>query len=251
VDITSSHLIASDGTSLAIHEMGEGRALLLFHGFFSDAQTNWIKYGHGAQLAAAGHRVIMPDLRGHGQSAKPHDPAAYPKDILADDGLAIIAHLGLRDFDLGGYSLGGRTVARMLARGATPSRVIISGMGLQGIADPAPRAAYFRQVFANLGHHPKGSPEWMAEAFLKTTEGDANALALLLETFVATPVEAMARWAMPVQVLAGADDHDNGSSADLAAQIANATHTIVPGNHMSAVTKPDLGAAMVEFLRRA
>jgi pimeloyl-ACP methyl ester carboxylesterase len=224
--------------------------LLLLHGFFSDAATNWIKYGHAAQLAAAGHRVIMPDLRAHGESDKPHDPAAYPKDVLADDALAIIAHLGLVDYDLGGYSLGGRTVARMLARGATPARVIISGMGLQGITDPAPRAAHFREVFANLGNHPKGSPAWMAEAFLKTTGGDPVALALILETFVATPAEAIARWAMPVQVLCGIDDDDNGSSTALAAAIRGAMLTIVPGNHMSAVAKPDLGGAMVEFLRK-
>ena len=102
----------SDGTRLAVHEVGEGRPLLLLHGFFSDAATNWTRYGHAALLAEAGYRVIMPDLRAHGESDKPHDPALYPKDILADDALAIVAHLGLIDYDLGGYSLGARTVAR-------------------------------------------------------------------------------------------------------------------------------------------
>ena len=57
-------------------------------------------------LAGQGYRVILPDLRGHGDSARPHDPAAYPPDALADDGLALIEQLGLTDYDLGGYSLG-------------------------------------------------------------------------------------------------------------------------------------------------
>ena len=244
-----SYFKAADGTNLAVHEMGEGRGLLLLHGYFSDAATNWIKYGHAALLAKAGFRVIMPDLRAHGQSDKPHHAAAYPKDVLADDALSLIAQLGLTDYDLGGYSLGARTVARMLVNGATPRRVIISGMGLEGLTNTGKRAAHFRAIFEGLGTHPRGTPEWMAEAFLKTTGGDPLALAQILETFVDTPIDAIRGWKMPVQVLVGVDDDDNGSGEALAAELSDATLSIVPGNHMSAVMKPDLGQAMVQFLK--
>ena len=111
-----------DGVSLKIHEIGQGRPLILLHGLFSNAQTNWIKFGHADALAEAGFRVIMPDLRAHGDSAAPHDPAAYPADILVKDTEALIAHLGFSDFDLGGFSLGARTTARMLATGTTPGK---------------------------------------------------------------------------------------------------------------------------------
>ena len=248
--IITSHFDAADGTTLAIHEMGHGRPLLLLHGYFSDAATNWIKYGHAALLAASGCRVIMLDFRAHGQSDKPHDSAAYPKDVLANDALALIAHLALTDYDLGGYSLGGRTVARMLARGASPRRVIISGMGLDGLTNTGTRAAHFRHIFEGLGTHPKGSPAWMAEAFLKTTGGDPVALALILDTFVDTPIETIKSWTMPVQVLVGADDGDNGSGPALADVLQCGTLSIVPGNHMSAVIKPDLGEQMVAFLSK-
>jgi pimeloyl-ACP methyl ester carboxylesterase len=87
-------------------------------------------------IAAKGFRVIMPDLRAHGHSARPHDPAAYPPDVLMRDGFALIEHLGLTDYDLGGYSLGARTTVRMLANGAKPRRVILSGMGLTGLVRP-------------------------------------------------------------------------------------------------------------------
>ena len=247
-ELRTSFVTATDGTRLAVHEMGEGRPLLLLHGYFSDAATNWIKYGHAAALAATGYRVIMPDFRAHGQSGKPHDRAFYPKDILADDMLLLIEQLGLTDYDHGGYSLGARTVARMLTHGATPKRVIISGMGLEGLTDTGKRAGHFRAIFAGLGAHPQGSPAWMAEAFLKTTGGDPVALALILETFVDVPAEIIASWAMPIQILIGADDGDNGSGPELAEIVRNPTLSIVPGNHMSAVTKPDLGAAMVAFL---
>ena len=243
------HFQTSDGTRLAVHEVGEGRPLLLLHGFFSDAATNWIRYGHAALLAEAGYRVIMPDLRAHGESDKPHDPAHYPKDILADDALAIVAHLGLVDYDLGGYSLGARTVARMLVRGASPSRVILSGMGFEGLTNTAHRADHFRHILDHIGEHPKGSPEWMAEAFLKTTGGDPVALRQIIETFVDTSEVALRGFDPPIAVICGAEDQDNGSAAKLASILPQGEMITVPGNHMSAVIKPELGAAMVVFLQ--
>ncbi|MGH6659662.1 MAG: alpha/beta fold hydrolase, partial [Sphingomicrobium sp.] len=76
---------ASDGVELAWRELGEGRPVVLLHGLFSDAQMNWINFGTAATVAAAGFRVIMPDHRAHGASGHPHDPAHYPKGVLARD----------------------------------------------------------------------------------------------------------------------------------------------------------------------
>lgn len=239
----------SDGVDIAWSEMGEGRPLLLVHGYMSDAATNWIKYGHAAALADAGYRVIMPDLRAHGQSGKPHEAAHYPPDILADDQFALLAHLGISDYDLGGYSLGGRTVSRMLTRGAIPGRAVISGMGLQGLTHTGNRGAHFRHVFDNLGCHEKGTAAWMAEAFLKTTGGDPIALRQILGTFVDTKITDIAAWNVPVAVICGADDDDNGSAADLASTLRHGKLFTVPGNHMSAVVKPELGAALVDALK--
>ncbi len=239
---------AADGVQLAWRETGEGRPLVLIHGYFSEADTNWIKFGHATALAEAGYRVIMPDLRAHGLSAKPHDPTLYPKDILADDQFALIGHLGLTDFDLGGYSLGGRTVARMLARGCKPGRAIISGMGLEGLTSTGKRGDHFRHILDNLGHHEKGSPEWMAEAFLKTTGGDPVALRLIIETFVDTSEEQLRAFDVPIAVICGAEDQDNGWAAALAELLPHGKLFTVPGNHMSAVVKPELGQAMVEAL---
>jgi pimeloyl-ACP methyl ester carboxylesterase len=237
---------------LVVREMvpdtGAGRPLILIHGYFSEADTNWIKYGHAALLANAGFRVIMPDLRAHGLSGKPHDPSYYPADILADDQFALIAHLGLDDFDLGGYSLGGRTVARMLAKGCRPGRAIISGMGLEGLTHTQKRSAHFRHVLTNLGSHERGSPAFMAEAFLKTTGGDPVALLGILETFVDTPVDVIAQFDVPVGIICGEDDQDNGSAAALADALPQGRLISVPGNHMSAVTKAELGQAFHDFL---
>lgn len=233
------------------HGMGpeDGRPVILIHGLFSNAFTNWVRYGHAAKLAAKSRRVIMPDLRAHGESAKPHDPSGYSHDILADDNLALIAQLGLQPgaFDLGGYSLGGRTTARMLVRGAKPGKAMLAGMGLEGLLDLGGRVSFFRKVLEGRGTHAKFSPEWMAEGFLKTTGGDAEALLLLLDNFPTIARASLADLSMPILVLTGADDNDNGSARALAAALPNAGFVEVPGNHMSAVTLPQLGDAIAAW----
>jgi pimeloyl-ACP methyl ester carboxylesterase len=237
-----------DGARLAYREMGEGRPVILIHGFFSTAMVNWVRYGHAAKIAARRFRVVMPDLRGHGDSAKPHAADAYPPDILADDGFALIEHLGLADYDLGGYSLGARTTIRMLARGARPGRAVVAGAGWDGIVHTAGRGEFFRNLLTNPGTFQRGSAQWMAEAFLKTVGGDPVALLHVLETFVDTSRETLGGIDIPTLVLIGAGDHDTGSAEELAAALPQGQYAVVPGNHMSAVTKPELGGAIADFL---
>jgi pimeloyl-ACP methyl ester carboxylesterase len=250
-ETTIHHYDGADGARMAWHGMGpeDGRPVILIHGLFSNAFTNWVRYGHAAKLAAKGRRVIMPDLRAHGDSAKPHDPSGFSHDILADDMLALVAHLGLAPdgYDLGGYSLGARTTARMLVRGARPGKAMLAGMGLEGLLDLADRADFFRKVLEGAGTHEKYSSEWMAEAFLKTTKGDPRSLLLLLDHFPSIPRAALIELDMPILVLTGAEDHDNGSARALAVALPNAAFVEVPGNHMSAVTSGALGDAMADW----
>jgi pimeloyl-ACP methyl ester carboxylesterase len=245
---TKQSFTASDGVNLAWYELGEGRPIVLLHGLFSNAETNWLKFGHAAEIAGRGFRVIMPDLRGHGQSDAPHEARFYPPDVLARDGLELIAHLGLTDYDLGGYSLGGRTAARMAILGATPRRLIVSGMGLRGMLDTGRRAGHFRRLLTGIGTHKRGSPEWMGEMFLKTTGGDPKAMLALIDSFADSTEEELRSIAMPTLVLSGAEDQDNGPAEALAEILPNGRYQEVPGNHMSAVTKPELGRAIADFL---
>ncbi|WP_243455608.1 alpha/beta fold hydrolase [Sphingosinicella sp. BN140058] len=250
MNATRHDFTAADGVRLNYAQLGEAgaRPLILLHGLFSDAETNWLKFGHAEKIAAEGYRVIMPDLRAHGLSAKPHDAAAYPPDVLANDGFALIAHLGLTDYDLGGYSLGARTAVRMVIGGASPKRLIVSGMGLRGLLNTGGRAHHFRKILTGLGTFERGSPEWLAEAFLKTTGGDPQALLPLLGSFVDSTEAEVRAITLPTLVLSGVDDQDNGHAQELAEALPNASFVEVPGNHMSAVTKPELGRAIAAFL---
>src|SRR5204863_4540662 len=139
----TEHIASFDGTALAVHRVGEGRPVFLLHGLFSSAEMNWIRFGHAAKLAEAGFEAIMPDLRAHGGSASPHDPVAYPPGVLVGDVEAVAEELGLAEFDLVGFSLGARTAAGAVVAGLAPRRLVLAGMGLEGLAGWARRAAFF------------------------------------------------------------------------------------------------------------
>jgi pimeloyl-ACP methyl ester carboxylesterase len=239
---------ASDGVELAFHELGQGRPVVLLHGLFSDANVNWIKFGHAARIAAEGFRVIMPDLRAHGLSGKPHEPEYYPKGILARDLMELVAELELTDFDLGGFSLGARTTVEGVGKGLRPGRAILGGMGLQGLQGWERRKIFFLDAIAMADEVKRGDPHWLAVQFMKSQGIDRVAAALLLESFADADMNWLKAFTMPTLAVCGSEDHDNGSPKDLAAALPNARSIEVPGTHMSSVTKSQFGEAIAAFL---
>jgi len=144
--MSTQRFVTPDGVGLAVHEIGEGRPVLLLHGFMSSARANWFSPRLAQALAAAGHRVIAPDCRGHGDSDAPVEPGAWPPDVMTDDVLALVRGLELEDFDLAGYSMGARTAVRACARGLRPRRLVTGGMGAEGIMHSGPRADLFEDA---------------------------------------------------------------------------------------------------------
>lgn len=250
-DVTTHRWTASDGVDLAYHEVGAGRPVVLLHGLFSDAHVNWIKFGHADKLAGRGMRVIMPDLRAHGQSARPHDPAKYPDGILGRDLAEMVAQLRLDDFDLGGFSLGARTVVQGVGEGLRPRRAVLAGMGLEGLTGWLGRKHFFVDAIANFETAARGDRHWMAIQFMKTMKVDRVAASLLLPTFTDAHPEWLAAFTMDTLVLCGTEDHDNGSAPKLVAALPRATLGSVPGTHMSSVTRPEFGDALATFLGAA
>ena len=243
-----SHFSGRDGVRLAYREVGDGRPLVLLHGIAGDA-TLWLRHGQAEAFAARGHRVIMPDLRGHGLSGRPHQASAYPADVLADDGLALLEHLGLDDYDLGGYSLGARIVVRMLVRGAAPGRAVVGGQGLREVLGLGGGAGSFlRRVFAGSETFEPGSPEERGAQRLTSSGVDPVAVLHVLDSVVATPAEQLGRVQVPTLVVMGSDDERAHSAAELAAALPRGTLAVLPGNHATAPAAPEFVAAFVEFL---
>lgn len=239
---------ASDGVELAYHELGEGRAVVLLHGLFSSAEMNWIKFGHAKRVADHGFRVIMPDLRAHGHSGKPHDPACYPAGILARDMRELVAHLGLATFDLGGFSLGARTTIEAVGEGMEPGKAVIAGMGIQGLKGWANRKRFFLDAIDQFDTASRGNPHWLAIQFMKTMKVDLDASSLLLKSFADGQDDWLQAFTMPTLVVCGSEDSDNGSGEALAEALPNAIYREVPGTHMSSVAQPEFGEVIASFL---
>lgn len=245
----TSQLIAADGTALALHIMGDGRPVVLLHGLFSNAATNWLRFGHAQLLAASGFRVIMPDLRAHGQSEAPHNPAAYPPDILVSDLIGLIGDLGLQDYDLAGFSLGARLAAQAVVAGLAPRRLVLAGMGLEGLAGWAQRSAFFLDAIERFDTVRQGDRAFMAVSFMKTMKIDREAARLLLGSVQDMAEADLARITMPTLVLCGDQDRDNGSPHALVDALPDGHYAEIPGTHMSSVSEPAMGDAMLAFLR--
>jgi pimeloyl-ACP methyl ester carboxylesterase len=168
--------------------------------------------------------------------------------VLALDLAALVAHLGLTDYDLGGFSLGARTSVRAVIAGLRPKRLVLGGMGLEGLAGWSGRGAFFTDAIDRFDSVKHGDPAFFAVQFMKSMKIDRVAARHLLGTFADTAPEALAALTMPTLVVCGDQDRDNGDPAKLVEALPDARLAIIPGTHMSCVTKPELGQAIRDFL---
>src|SRR3989440_1681209 len=99
-----------NGLNLYYETHGAGRPLILLHGGLMSGET----FGPVLPALAERHRVILPDLQGHGRTADIDRPIDLR--LMADDIAALIDHLGLDRPDLVGYSLGGGVALHTAAR---------------------------------------------------------------------------------------------------------------------------------------
>ncbi|WP_379921134.1 alpha/beta fold hydrolase [Erythrobacter sp. R86502] len=249
--MTLDHFTSFDGTRLGLHTEGDGRPVILLHGLFSSSHMNWIKWGHGARLAAAGFRAIMLDFRVHGESDAPRDASAYPTGVLVRDVATLVEHLGLAPggYDLVGFSLGARTAIHAVGHGILePRRLAICGMGVAGLSQWERRAAHFKRVIDEFDTIKPGDPAYTARTFLKSQGVDRVAARLLLDAMGDFDLARLSHITMPTALICGDEDHDNGSAVELAALLPDARYIEVPGTHLNSVTKPQMGEAIAAFL---
>ena len=237
-----------DGQEIAYQVLGAGRPTLMIHGFLADAQKNWIQPGIAAAVAAVGRQVILPDLRGHGASAAPTDLAYWPADALALDQAALVAHLGITDYDLIGYSLGARTAVRLMVRGARPGKAVLGGMGESGIMEAGDRAALFEDAIRNGEAAADPRSGRLIHALMAQQGLKREAMLGVLASFAPTTPEDIAAIKVPTLVVSGDRDFDNGSPRALADLLPNGKVEIVNGDHITAVVDPSLTAAITRFL---
>lgn len=227
--------------------------VLLVHGFATTGALTWESTGWVDALAAAGRGALVPDLRGHGGSEAPHDPAAYSPTLLASDLRAVLDAEGLATVDVIGYSMGS-WVSLALA-GLVPEipagrvrRLVVGGIGTVeqfgnwGI--PAVQAAIRHGVEVSAPDFALGP----LLASLRRAPGvDLDALAACVEGMGSHPLP-LGPTGLPTLLVAGEVDPVAGD-AEAAAEILGARLVRVPRrDHITTLSARAFKQAALPFL---
>lgn len=157
-------LPGADGTTISVAHGGSGDPVVLLHGF---PQTH-LMWRHVARELATTHTVIVPDLRGYGQSDKPAatSPDVYSKRSMANDVVSIADALGFQRFALVGHDRG----ALVAVRAGLDHADVVSHLGILDVLPTLDMWDVLHGVNAAVAWHlylmaqPEGLPERMIAA---------------------------------------------------------------------------------------
>ena len=244
---------SSDGIDIAYRDEGEGKPILLIHGFGSNAAVNWGSTGWINRLNRAGFRTIAPDNRGHGASQKLYDPAAYHPKLMAHDAANLLAHLGIGRAAVMGYSMGGRITAFLaVARPDLVEAAVLGGIGMSLVNGRGGEEVIADALLAPDPATLTDEGGRTYRKFADQTKSDLRALAACIvgQAQNLTP-EQVATITAPVLVALGSLDATAGSGPELAALMPNATFLEIPGrDHMLATGDRVFKEEAIAFLER-
>ncbi|WP_350334773.1 alpha/beta fold hydrolase [Coralliovum pocilloporae] len=243
----------SDGYRLAYSDEGQGEPILLIHGFASNRHVNWQYTGWVDTLLKTGRRVISIDNRGHGESEKIHDPAAYPSPAMAEDARRLLDHLDIAQADVMGYSMGARISAFLSLK--YPERVrsvVFGGLGMgmvHGVGAPTP---IVEALEADSLDQVKNQTGRSFRQFAEQTGSDLRSLAACMRASrQKISAEEISGLSVPCLIAVGTRDAISGSGHDLGALIEGAEVLDIPDrDHMLAVGDRVYKAGVVDFLAR-
>ncbi len=244
-------MLARDGVNIYYETHGEGPVILLTHGYSATAQM-WA--GQIAPLSRH-YKLVLWDMRGHGQSDYPEDQAQYSEEATVADMAALLDEVGARTAIVGGLSLGGYM---SLAFNAThPGRVralliIDTGPGFkkdearEGWNQNARRTAD-RYEKDGLGPLGSASAE-RATARHRDATGLARAGRGMLTQKTARVIESLPGIKVPSLVVVGEKDTPFLAASDyMAAKIPGAQKAVIPGaGHAANIDNPDAFNAAIE-----
>lgn len=228
--------------------------VVLVHGFATNRAENWRRLGWLGAFERQGRRAVALDLRGHGESDKPHDPSAYGSEQMAQDITNLMDHLEIGRADLMGYSLGAHLAmsAALLAPGRV-DRLILGGVGARMInrEPPPPGAMTMAQALTieDAGLIADATQRGFRR-FAEAQGEDLQALAACSQARGAPmSIEDIRRLSAPTLIVAGTQDEIAGDPAILAAEIPGAKAVSLPAcDHFSAIPHALFKAAVFDFL---
>lgn len=232
-----------DDTRIAYTDEGKGKPVLLIHGFINTGR-NWDKSELKKELLKEGYRVIVPDLRGNGDSDKPQDEQAYSQDSEILDLMFLMAELNIRKYTAVGYSRGSILLARLLTKDRRVKKAVLGGMGIDFTNPLWERRLMFRDAFKG-----KPNPETQeAVDYALSIGADLRSLYLQQKYQPVTTLKQLAQVKSKVLVIAGDEDLDNGDPRALQEAIPKSRLKIVPGDHTDTYTSAAFAKAIIDFL---
>jgi len=215
-----------------------GPPVVLLHGFAADTNINFVRSGLLDAILDDGYRPVALDHRGHGLSAKPHEPEAYADDALTRDVQALFDHLGLDGVIVVGYSMGSGIALRLGAIDSRVRAVVALGVGQASIERGAEEGAPDGNVMgdAMLADDPDSITDPLGAQFRRLADSvraDRVALAALMQAGRPRPADHLDDISVPVLVIAGTDDELAGDPQGLADRIPDARWVTVPGDHFT------------------
>ncbi|TMM53655.1 alpha/beta hydrolase [Maribacter algarum] len=232
-----------DDTKIAYTDEGEGKPILLIHGFIN-TRKSWDKTALKKDLLAKGYRVIVPDLRGNGDSDKPHDEDAYSKDAEVMDLLFLMAELRIRKYDAVGYSRGSIVLAKLLTKTRRIKKAVLGGMGIDFTNPNWHRRIIFKDAFdGKITEETKGAVE-----YAKSIGADLKCLYLQQKHQSVTTKRQLQVIKAKVMVLVGDEDRDNGDAAALSKVIPKSKLQIIKGDHNGTYKTEAFSKAVISFL---
>jgi pimeloyl-ACP methyl ester carboxylesterase len=243
----------SHGVSIHYETFGQGRPIVLLHGFPLSFGLNWVGTGWVEALLPV-RRVVGLDCRGFGESDKPHDPDAYGVLNMAGDVLRLMDHLGIDKADLMGYSMGSMISAHLLANHRDRfASVILSGAG--NLFEPDREEQMRRSVGFLLIDDASQITDPFGKVFRTIADGIPNNDRLALAACAKRlfePVRPVDFAAVDIAVLfvSGQDDTEAGSPAPMAAVTPGSKLVPIPDtNHFTVIPDRRFKDAVVDFLR--
>jgi pimeloyl-ACP methyl ester carboxylesterase len=228
--------------------------VLLVHGFATSRGENWRRLGWLTAFERRGYRVVALDLRGHGESDKPHDPAAYGRGRMIADILALMDHLALGPVILMGYSMGAHlSLGLALAAPERVDRLILGGVGARLLTGSPLSTGPMTMAEALLAEDRQVIRDPLLRGFrlFADQQGeDRLALAACSQAGgAAVDVDDLVRVRARTLVVAGARDGLAGDPMVLADAIPGARGVSLPAcDHFSAIPHALFKAAVFDFL---
>lgn len=239
------YFFSFDQTRIYYEVKGKGKPVLLIHGFTGNG-SDWKAKPIYDSLVATGFRVITVDLRGNGLSDKPHNAEAYANDAEAKDVMGLLRHLGVKKYQVVGYSRGSIILARLLVLDKHVTKAVIGGMGADFTNPMWPRrlGLYEALMYDSI----KGYDDFRKRII--SSGLDRLALAYQQKEQPSTSKQELAKIRQKVLIICGDKDEENGKGQDLRQLIPGSAYLTVPGNHGSAAGTTEFAKEVLAFLKR-